>query len=153
MAEIYALHAGSGQAAKELLKAMLWQNEAAEFAQTRSCLWCGRITKCRFRRRSTADLPCLDGIRVEENDLTANKKSIESGAFLVFKKLIKRISVVVAPYRALAGGVDLLPAGCFFLGALAHMPRVMAIVRNGGNGEYGDGQAEHNDIDRADTAR
>lgn len=31
MAEIYALHAGSGQAAKELLKAMLWQNEAAEF--------------------------------------------------------------------------------------------------------------------------
>ena len=62
------------------------------------------------------------------------------------------MSVVVAPYRALAGGVDLLPAGCFFR-ALAHMPRVMAVVRNGGNGEQGDGQAEQNDIDRADTAR
>lgn len=31
MAEIYALHAGRGQAAEALLKAMLWQNEAAEF--------------------------------------------------------------------------------------------------------------------------
>ena len=31
MAEVYALHAESGQAARELLKAMLWQNEAAEF--------------------------------------------------------------------------------------------------------------------------
>lgn len=31
MAEVYALHAESGLAARELLKAMLWQNEAAEF--------------------------------------------------------------------------------------------------------------------------
>lgn len=31
MAEVYALHAESTRAAKELLKAMLWQNEAAEF--------------------------------------------------------------------------------------------------------------------------
>jgi hypothetical protein len=30
-AEIYALHAGSEQAARDLLKAMLWQNETAEF--------------------------------------------------------------------------------------------------------------------------
>lgn len=30
MEEVYALHAGSGQAARELLKAMLWQNETAE---------------------------------------------------------------------------------------------------------------------------
>ncbi len=149
MAEIYALHAESGQAAKELLKAMLWQNETAEFGVNEIVFLAQSENETHLQAALACGFTLFGRYTGWKKTIDERKKSIAARCFLLRGMCV--FSGIVTVRRTLAGGVDLLPAGGF-LGALAHMPRIVTVVRNGGDGKRGDRQAEENDIDRADAA-